>query len=109
FSRFVLNRAGECAALEAEQLRLEQLGRESSAVHLHEGLVAPERGGVERPGDKLLACAAFAANQHRDIRIRDALDQVAHLLHSLAGAPEHLIMRLRFQLLAQRRYFATEL
>ena len=37
----VLDRAGERAALEAEQLRLEQLGRQRRAVDLDERLVAP--------------------------------------------------------------------
>ena len=76
-ARLVLDRAGEGAALEAEQLRFEQLGRQRGAVHLDERLVAPERGGAERPRDKLLAGAAFAANEDRDVGVGDALDQVA--------------------------------
>ena len=40
-ARLLLDGAGEGAALEAEQLRLEQLGRQRGAVHLDERLVAP--------------------------------------------------------------------
>ena len=103
----VLDRAGERAALEAEQLRFEQLGRQRGAVHLDERLVAAERGGAERPRDKLLAGAAFAANQHRDIGVGDALDQIADLGHPLAVAEQHRVLRLRLQLLAQRRHLAA--
>ena len=71
----VLDRAGERAALEAEQLRLEQLGRQRRAVHLDERLVAPERGGIERPRDQLLAGAALAANQDGHVGVGDALDR----------------------------------
>src|SRR5215813_5009765 len=66
-ARLVLNRSGERAALETEQFRLEQLGRQRGAVHLHERLVATERGGIERPRDKLLAGAAVTADQNGDV------------------------------------------
>ena len=51
-ARLVLDRAGEGAALEAEQLGLEQFGRERRAVHLDERLVAAarrRRGARARP------------------------------------------------------------
>ena len=79
------------------------------AVHLHERLVAPARRGVERARDQLLAGAALAANQHRDVGVGDALDQLAHLGHPLAVAEEQRVTALRLQLLAQRRDFAAEL
>ena len=65
--------------------------------------------GIERARDQLLAGAAFAANQHRDIGVRDALDQIAHLGHPLAVAEQHAVFGLRLQLLAQRGDFAAEL
>ena len=80
------------------------------AVHLDERLVAPERGGAERPRDQLLAGAALAANQHRDVGVGDALDQVAHLGHPLAVAEQHAgTCDCDCELLAQRRHLATEL
>ena len=85
----VLDRAGERAALEAEQLRLEQLGRQRGAVHLDERLVAPERRRAQRPRDQLLAGAALAADQDGDVGVGDALDQIAHFGHPLAVAEEH--------------------
>ena len=48
-ARLVLDRAGEGAALEPEQLRFEQLGRQRGAVHFDERLVAPQRGGRAAP------------------------------------------------------------
>ncbi len=64
---------------------------------------------MQRARDELLAGAALAANQHRDVGVGDALDQVAHLGHPLAVAEEHRVLRLRLQLLAQRRDFLAEL
>src|SRR5438132_435606 len=80
-ARLVLNRAGERAALEPEQLRLEQLGRQRGAIHLDERPVAAERGGIERPRDKLLADAALAAHEHGDVGVGDAIDQLADFGH----------------------------
>ena len=37
---------------------------------------------------QLLACAAFTADEHRHIGVRDASDQFAHLPH-LRGVPQH--------------------
>src|SRR5581483_5450925 len=62
-ARLLLERAGECAALETEQLGLEQLGWEGGAIHLHERLVAPQRGGIDRSSDKLFPGSALAANE----------------------------------------------
>ena len=69
FARFLLNRAGERATLVAEELRLEQLGRQRGAVHFHERLVAAQRVRAQRPSDKFLACSAFAANEHGDVGV----------------------------------------
>ena len=73
------------------------------------GLSRAERRRVERPRDQLLAGAALAANEHGDVGVGDALDQVAHLGHPLAVAEQHRVARLRLQLLAQRRDLAAQL
>jgi hypothetical protein len=41
-ARLVLDGAGECALLESEQLRLQELCGQRRTVHLHEGAVATE-------------------------------------------------------------------
>ena len=108
-ARLVLDRAGERAALEPEQLRLEQLGGQRGAIHLDERPVAAERGGIERPRDKLLADAALAAHEHGDVGVGDAIDQLADFGHLLAVAEEQVVLLLRLQLLAQRGDLSTEL
>ena len=56
-----LARAGEGAALVAEELALEQRLRDRGAVHDDEGLVAARAELVDRARDELLAGAALAA------------------------------------------------
>ena len=67
-----------------------------------------QRGRAERPRDKLFACAALAANEDGHVGVGDPLDEILHLGHPLAVA-EHLVFRLRLQLIAERRDFAGEL
>ena len=69
-----LGGAGEGAALVAEQLGLEQCVRNGRAVDLDEGLVAPPAGQVHRAGEQFLAGARLAQQQHRGLRLRDALE-----------------------------------
>ena len=66
------NRAGERALLVAEQLALDQAGRQGGAVDLDERLVAPRAGRVDGAGDQLLAGAGLAGDQHRGVGRRDA-------------------------------------
>ena len=56
--------AGERALHVAEQLALDQLGRDRGAVHLDEGAVAPGRGLVQRARHQLLAGAVLAGDEH---------------------------------------------
>ncbi len=83
FPRLVLDGAGEGAALEAEQLRLEQFRRQRRAVHLHERLVTARRLAVDGARHQFLAGAALAADQHGDVGIGDARDQILDLAHLL--------------------------
>ena len=57
-------------ALEAEELRFEQLRGQRRAVHFHEGLVAARRRRVDGARDQLLAGAALAADRARSRRCR---------------------------------------
>ena len=101
----VLDRAGERAALEAEQLRLEQLGRAARRSSLSRTAC---RGGAtrhaERARDELFAGAALSANEHRRRRCRRRARSGPALRPSARTVPEqHRVCRLRLQLLAQRR------
>src|SRR5207248_3465278 len=55
-------RAGERAFLVAEELRLDQLGRNRRAVHGDERLVLPRASIVNRARDQLLAGTGLAQN-----------------------------------------------
>ena len=95
-------RAGERAALVAEELALDELARDRRAVHLDEGraLRAARAGGSR--GDELLAGAALAGDEHARLRRRDLLDLLEEPLHRRA-LPDHLVARAR----ARRRGRAT--
>ena len=86
-----LQRAGERAALEAEQLRFQELGRQRRAIDLHERLVAPRRRRAQRARDELLAGSALATNQHGGVRVGDQRDQLAHLAPSARLSPRRSI------------------
>ena len=66
--RASLVRAGERAALVAEELALEERLRERRAVDLHERPLRARRARVDRFGDDLLADAGLAEEEHRDAR-----------------------------------------
>ena len=105
----LLDRPGKGAALEAEQLRLEQFGRQRCAVHLDERLVAPERGRVQRPRHQLFAGAALAANEDGNVDVGDAIDEVLDFRHPLARAEEHRVAALGLELFTQRCHLLAEL
>src|SRR6266403_2095495 len=82
------DRTREGALLVAEELALDQLARERSAVHLDERPRAPGAVVVERVGDQLLARAARAADQDREIGVRYLADHVEDALHPRALADQ---------------------
>src|SRR2546426_711377 len=84
------DRPREGALLVTEELALDQLARERRAVHLDERLRAPRAVVVERVGDQLLPCAARAADEDRQIRVRHLADHVEHPLHRRALADHAL-------------------
>ena len=67
-------RAGERAALVAEQLALDQGLAEGAAVDGHERPVAPRAQVVQVARDELLAGAGLAGDEHRRVAGRDLLD-----------------------------------
>ena len=82
------HRAGERSAAMAEQLAVGQLARGGRAV------VGQERGGiarradVDRARDQLLAGAALAGDQHREVVALQPLDLIDDAGHHGAGAEE---------------------
>ena len=101
--------AGERAALVAEQLAFEQVGRQRRAVDLHERLGPPRRPPVQLARDHFLADAALAAQQHADVAVGHALDHGQHGLHRGAGAPRHLrALRIFGGLRAEPRHFGAQ-
>jgi hypothetical protein len=60
----VAHRAGEGALDVAEQLRLDQVLRNRTAVHRHQRLAPARAGGVDGARQQLLAGAAVAMDQH---------------------------------------------
>ena len=78
-ARLGLLRAGERAALVAEQLRLEQLLRQRGAVQRDERSLASRRHAVDEPRDHFLARAGLAGHQHGRIGLRDVGRLVQHL------------------------------
>ena len=82
------HRAGEGAALVAEELGLEQRLRQRAAVDRDELAVLADRGEVDRAGDQLLARAALARQQDRRGHLADPLDRPEDLLHPAAPADD---------------------
>src|SRR2546426_858616 len=64
--------AGEGAALVAEQLRFEETLRDGGAVHGDQGAALARARAMNRLRQQLLARAALALDQHREVRRRPA-------------------------------------
>ncbi len=106
-ARLVLDRPGEGAALEAEQLRLEQLGRQRRAIDFDEGPAASRRSGMNAARHQLLSGAALTTDEHGHVGVGDAVDELTHFSHLLAGAEQlavKLVGRLRVRLDRRRRF-----
>src|SRR6185503_1225263 len=81
-----LLRASEGAALEAEQLRFEQLFRQRRAVDRDEGAASPRRLLVDESGDDFLAGARLAEQAGRGFSGRDLTGPFQHRAPEWAGA-----------------------
>jgi hypothetical protein len=90
----VADRAGERAADVAEQLALEQRGRQRGAVDGPERSVSTRRACVDGARDELFARPRFATHQDGDVVGGDALDQSEKPLQTRIAAP-HAVEKLR--------------
>src|SRR3989338_2465867 len=86
-------RPGERALFAAEKFALHQISRNGSAVHRDEELIMPRTALHDEPCRQLLAAARFAADMHRRLAARYALDEVTHFLHRSRMAKQSLSIR----------------
>ena len=75
-------RAGEGAALVAEELALEQVLRNRRRIDRDESLGGARAVAMQRAGDEFLAGSRLARDEHRRVRLREPADGAKHLLHS---------------------------
>ncbi len=106
-ARLGRDRAGEGAALVAEQLTLDQLLRDGRAVHLDERLAAARRVVVQRAGDELLAGAALPRDEHRGGAVGHALEHRVDLVQP-RGAADDAEARARDEVRGLRRLLPRE-
>ena len=99
-----LDRAGERAALVAEQLRVDQFRRNRPAVDAIERAVAARRAIVDRPGDQLLAGARLAEDQHGGVAAGDQFDAVHDRAEPRFDADDRVAERLASQPSQQRAF-----
>src|SRR5207253_9707482 len=99
-SRLRLLRAGECAALVPEQLRLEQLLWQRRAVQRDERAAFSRRRAVDEARDDLFPGAGVAAHEYGGFglgNLRGLLQDV----HPLGRSADHADLRLRVEIAAE--------
>ncbi len=101
-------RAGERAALVAEERALGQLARNRREVHRDERRVRIAGLAVDQPRQQLLAGAALAEDQHRRRQLRDLVHQIDDVARHLARADDELALGLVGDLGGQRQDLAVE-
>jgi hypothetical protein len=84
-ARLVAIRAGEASFDVSEQLRLEERFGQPGAVHGHEWPVVAGGVHVDRPGDQILADAAFTRDEDLGLPERRAARHGQHFEHGGAG------------------------
>ena len=77
---------GESAFLMTEELALQQIEWNGSAIQLYERASAPRTDVVNRVGDQLLAGAGFSLDKNGGIRRRNLFDLFEHGFESRAVA-----------------------
>ncbi len=77
---------GKSSALVAEQIAFQQPGGHCRAVHLYHAAIATPAQVMNSAGNKLLAGAGLAQNQHRTVAVRDHLHLLHHRHHWRAAA-----------------------
>src|SRR5262249_31685802 len=100
--------AGERALLMAEELALDERGRERRAVEGDERRLAAQREPVDGAREELLAGAALAEDEHARVRGRDALHHGEELLHRRRLADDLVHAAHARDLVAQAPYLAGE-
>ena len=90
-------RAGEGAALVAEEFAFEQLLGDGRAVHGQERLRAAVAVMINRARHQFLARAAFAGDERGGVRDGELADQLEHLLHRLAATDDANFIILGFE------------
>ena len=108
-SRLRRDRAGERAALVAEQLRLEQLVGKRRAVDGDERPVLAARSLVNEARDDFLAGARLAGEEHRGFRLRDARRVRQDVLPLRRMADHAALAGARLELAGQRGDLRLEL
>ncbi len=91
----IAHRTAECAAYVPEQLALDHVGRDRSAIDGHEWATLASRMLVHLTRDQLLARACLALDEQRGVAGRDALQDRVQAPHFDAAAqdqPEMLIL-----------------
>ena len=89
-----LDRAGEGAALVAEQLALDQLARDRRHVERHERALAALAVVVQRARHQLLAGAGLAGDHHREVGRHQAGERAVDLLHRRRAADQRQALAL---------------
>src|SRR5439155_21622808 len=82
--------AGEGTALVAEQLGLEETLRDGGAIHGDQGAALARARAMNRLRQQLLARAALALDQHREVRRRPAPSGLQRLDESRVRAAQLL-------------------
>ncbi len=100
-----LERAGECSAAIAEELRVEHVARDGGAVEGDERLVLAGRGVVQGVSEKFLAGTAFAGDEDGNGARRQPSRHVDDLEHVRRG-DDHAELLLRRFFGPERRRFA---
>jgi hypothetical protein len=77
----IVNCVGKSPLFVPEQLTLEQVLRDRTAVHGHEGSAAAVAAMVHGPRDQLFTDAALARNEHGRLVVRNLGDGAEDLLH----------------------------
>ena len=108
FSGLAGGRAGEGALFVAEEFAFQKIFGDRGAVDFDEGPGGAAGALVDACGDQILAHAAFAAEQNRGMRRRDALDQGQHFLHFRAVRDDVGILVALAQGFAQRAVFFAQ-
>ena len=102
------DRAGERAALVAEQLGLEELIGKRRAVDGDERPLAAARRVMNEPGDDFLAGSRLAGQQHRGLGVGDARGVREHVLPLLRLSDDAPLTGARLELASQRGHLRFE-